>query len=285
MTSPPHVNQTSHSPEKGLLPSEHQPHQPAAAGAHKVTQATTPQLAHESKDAAKAMAAADSRLERASAAMKKANEIYDDTRKAELGAKKEQEAALKAVRGAKDRRAAYYKRSKGEPGGVSPLKLKEADEAIRKAERSYALAVAKWQRAKDETPKKAQVVKEAAAAVKEAEAGRLEAAKATKAVEVAMAGQKQKDEQAQREIHRLEEKQAQLQTQKADKVAELKKAHEDRLGKKVVATAKEVEAMKAHERHLEESLHTIASKVGESRKELEAQRATGKAGPSSAAVH
>jgi len=274
----PQGYQTSHSPVEGSHPS-HQPHQPAIASAPKVTEATSAERAHQARDATNAMAGAEGRLDRAKAAMNKASQVYDDARKEELVAKKAQEAALKAVRVAKDRRAAYYKRAQGESGGVSQPKLKEADEAIRKAERSYAMAGAKWQRVKAETPKKAQVVKDVAAVVKEAEAAKLEAANAAKAVEVAMAEQKRKDEQSQRDFRRLQEKQTQLQTQKAEKVAELKRAHQDRVGKKDRATAKEVESMKARESRLAESVHEIASKVGESREELQAH----KPAPSSAA--
>lgn len=277
MASPP--------PKKSSPSSEHQPHQPAGAGAPKVAEATSSKLAHQAREATTAMAVAEGRLEKATAAMKKASQMNDDANTAELEAKKAQEAAMKTVRTAKDRRAAYYNRAKGEPGGVSQPKLKEADEVIRKAERSSAMAVAKWQRAKEETPKKAQAAKEAATLVKGAEAAELEAANAATAVEVAMAEQKQKDEQTQREFQRLKEKQKRLQEQMAEKVAETKKAREDRLGKMDVTTAKEVETMKAHESRMAESVHAIASQVGETREELQAHKASAKAATNFAGKH
>lgn len=107
-----------------------QPHQPAAASVPKA------QLTHQVRDATRGMAGAEARVEKATTAMKAASHILDGAKQAELDAKKEQEAALKAVRVAKDRRMAYYNRAKGEPGGVSQPRLKEADEVIRKAERS-----------------------------------------------------------------------------------------------------------------------------------------------------
>lgn len=207
----------------------------------------------------------------ATAAMKKASQTYDDAKAAELGARKELEAARNAVRAAKDRRASCHKHPTAES------KRKEAEEAVHKAERSYATAAAKLQRAKEFTPKKERLLKESAAAVKKAEATKLEATKTAMALEVAVAEQRQKDEQAKREFQRLREKQMRFQKQMTAKVAEIKKARQDRLAKKGRATAGEVQAMQAHENRLTETLHGIASKIAETRKELKAHTATGKA--------
>lgn len=147
------------------------------------------------------------------------------------------------------------------------------------------MALTKWQRAKEEIPRKEQLLREAGTVVKEAEAAKLEAAKAAKAAEVALAEQSRRGEQAQREFQRLKERQTRPQEQLAEKVVEAKEARQDRLGKKDGTTAKQVEAMKAHESHLAESVHAITSKVGESREELEAHRVSGQAGPSSSVSH
>jgi len=210
----------------------------------------------------------------ATAAMTKASQILDDARKVELDAKKVQEAARKVVQAAKNRRATSH----------DPVKKKEADEAVHAAEQSYATATAKLQHSKELTPKKEQALKGATAVAKEAEATKLEATKTAMAVEVAVAEQKQKDEQAQREFQRLKERQLRLQKQMLTKVAEIKKARQDRLGKKGRATEKDIQAMKAHESHLAESLHAITSTIGESRKELQAHKPKGKPGAKSAAM-
>lgn len=249
------------------------------ASAHTALEVTSQTIAHESKEATKALAGAERRLKKARSAAKKADQNYENSRKAEQSAKKLRAAALKVMRAAKGRRAADYRRAKAGSGG-SPLNLKKADTAIRKAEWRLDNAGARWMRAKEAGPIQAQAVREAAAVVKGAEEAMGEATDSVEMVEEAMRKQKLDNEQAHQEWLRLKEEHAKLQEEKVEKKAAMKKARRDRIGKTTEgATAKEIQLMKAYESRLDESMHAIAGKAKASRDEVQAHKHRRKAKP------
>jgi len=235
------------------------------------------ELAHEMKDSRKQVENAERMLEKAQAGLKKANSSYNIAKKAENAAHQQRDSALQALHEAKDE----YKHATSAPSGTS-AGSKAADEAIRKTNRSYEMAVAKWQRAKDDIPKKAQAVKDAAAEVKTAEAAKHEAANGVKAIEVATREQKKNDDRAQLQVQHLKNTQSKLEEQKKEKVAEYKQARKDRMAKKG-ATPNKVQAMKAHEERLVQSMQDIVTKAKESRAELKTQKSGNQPSQSSGA--
>jgi len=233
------------------------------------------ELAHEMKDSRKQVENAERMLAKAQAGLKKANASYNIAKEAANAAKQQRDSALQALHESKDE----YKHAKSDPS-VTAAVAKAADEAIRKANRSYEMAAAKWQRSKDDIPKKGQAVKDATAEAKKAEAAKQEAANGVKAIEMATREQQKNDDRAQSQVQHLKNTQSKLEEQKKEKVAEYKQARKDRLTKQG-ATQNKVQAMKAHEERLVQSVHDIATKSKESRAELKTQKSGSQSSQSS----
>jgi len=278
VSSPTQSNSTSsakkdvHQTPKPEPDAHHATHQ-----AEKFKPSSGRELAHEMRDSRKLVENAERMLEKARAGLKKANSSYNIAKREETAAHQQRDSALEALHKARDE----YKHATSAPSGTS-AGSKAADGAIRKTNRSYELAAAKWQRAKDDIPKRAQAVKDAAAEVKNAEAAKHEAANGVKAIEMATREQQKNADRAQLQAQHLKNTQSKLEELKKERVAEYKQARKDRLAKNG-ATPNKVQAMKAHEERLVQSVHDIATKAKESRAELKTQTSTSQSSQSSVA--